>query len=50
MIDARTKEIINPSDVRRMFEIDFSAKDKGDINLSQEDGRFLEIVKTAVRH
>ena len=50
VIDARTKEIINPSDVRRMFEIDFSAKDKGDINLSQEDRRFLEIVKTGVRH
>ena len=48
-IDARTKEIINPSDVRRMFEIDISEKDKGDINLSQED-RFLEIVKTGVRH
>ena len=50
VIDARTKEIIDPSDVRRMFEIDFSAKDKGDINLSQEDRRFLEILKTGVRH
>lgn len=49
-IDARTKEVINPSDVRRMFEIDFSEKDKEDIHLSQEDRRFLEIVRTGVRH
>ena len=48
--DARTKEVINPSDVRRMFEIDFSEKDKEDIHLSQEDRRFLEIVRTGVRH
>ena len=49
-IDARTKEVINPSDVGRMFEIDFSEKDKEDIHLSQEDRRFLEIVRTGVRH
>lgn len=49
-IDARTKVVINPSDVRRMFEIDFSEKDKEDIHLSQEDRRFLEIVRTGVRH
>lgn len=49
-IDAGTKEIIKPFDLRRMFEVHVSEKDKGDINLFQEDRKLLEIVKNGVRH
>lgn len=40
-LDARTKEIIKPSDVGRMFEIDFSEKDRPDKAFSQVDRKFL---------
>ena len=49
-INTLTKEMIKPSDVGRMFEIDFSEKDQGDIALSRDDRKFLEIVKSGVRH
>ena len=50
VIDTRTKEVINPYQVKQMFELDFSERNTGDQALSQEDRRFLARVKENVRH
>ena len=50
VVDAQTKEIINPFAVNRMFELDFLECDKEEQAYSQEDRRSLEIVKKGIRH
>ena len=50
VIDAQAKEIINPYQVKEMFELDFSERNIGDQALSQEDRRFLARVKESIRH
>ena len=42
--------MINPFDVQRMFEMDFSEREHGDKAFSQEDRRFLDIVKCGICH
>jgi hypothetical protein len=43
-----TKEVLNPNAVRRMFEQDFSERNKEKKSLSQEDRRFLKQTKEAI--
>ena len=50
VVDAQTKEVINPVEVRKMFEVDFSERDLEERALSLEDRKFLEIVQQGIRH
>ncbi|KAL9976994.1 hypothetical protein ACROYT_G014349 [Oculina patagonica] len=50
VINAQTKEVINPYQVKEMFEIDFSERNNGGQALSQDDRRFLARVKEGIRH
>ena len=50
VIDTRTKEVINPYQVKQMFELEFSERNSGDQALSQEDRRFLARVTVNIRH
>ena len=50
VIDTRTKEVINPYQVKQMFELDFSERNTGDQALSQEDRKFLARVTENIRH
>lgn len=50
VVNQQTKEVINPFEVRRMFEVDFSERHQGDQAFSQEDRKFLEIVKKGIHH
>lgn len=45
VVDAQTKEVMNPFEVRKMFELDFSERDQG-----HQARKFLEIVKADIRH
>ena len=49
VIEARTKEVVNPFAVRRMFELDFSEHCNGQPAFSQEDRKFLDIAKKGIR-
>ena len=49
VVDAQTKEVINPFAVRKMFELDFSERDQGQQAFSQDDRKFLEIAKKGIR-
>ena len=37
VVDRQTTEVINPFEVRRMFELHFSERDQGDKAFSQKD-------------
>ena len=50
VINTRTKEVINPYQVKEMFEIDFSERNSGDQALSQDDRKFLARVNEGIRH
>ena len=50
MMHPQTKEVINPFEVRRMFELYFSERQQRGQAPSQEDRRFLEIAKTTMHH
>ncbi|XP_028417981.1 uncharacterized protein LOC114542688 [Dendronephthya gigantea] len=50
VLDTRPKEVINPKDINRMFELDFSEREREESALSREDRRFLEIVKNGICH
>lgn len=47
-LNYQTKEVINPIDVKKMFELDFSESTENKA-LSQEDKRFLDIVEQGIR-
>ena len=49
IVDAQTKEVITPFTVSKMFELDFSERDQGQQAFSQEDRKFLDIVKSGIR-
>ena len=48
-IEAQTKEVVNPFEVRRMFELDFSERCNGQPEFSQEDCKFLNIARKGIR-
>ena len=49
MLKGKTKELINPTAINQMFELDFSDhKNSGRDGLSKEDRRFLEIVEQGI--
>ena len=50
VVDRQIREVINPFEVRRMFAMDFSEREQGDNAFSQEDRKFLNIVKCGIRH
>ena len=50
VVDRQIREVINPFEVRRMLEMDFSEREQGDNAFSQEDRKFLDIVKCGIRH
>jgi len=50
VINAQMKEVINPYQVKEMFEIDFSERNSGDQALSQDDRKFLARVNEGIRH
>lgn len=50
IVDAQTKEIVNPFQVKEMLELDFSERNNVDQALSQEDRRFLANVTEGIRH
>ena len=50
VVDRHIREVINPFEVRRMFEMDFSEQEQGDSAFSQEDRKFLDIVKCGIRY
>ena len=50
IVDRKIREGINPFEVRRMFKMDFSEWEQGDNAFSQEDRKFLDIVKCSIRH
>ncbi len=49
-LDTRTKEVINPREVVRMFELDFSEREGNQVASSKEDRRFIEIVKDGITY
>ncbi len=49
VIEAQTKEVVNPFAVRKMFELDFSEHCNGQPAFSQEDRKFLDIAKKGIR-
>ena len=49
VVNAQTKEVINPFAVRKMFELDFSERDQGHQAYSQEDRKFLDIATNRIR-
>ncbi|XP_063878734.1 uncharacterized protein LOC135110395 [Scylla paramamosain] len=48
VVPTKTKEMINPSQVRDMFELDFSDRKSADTPLSYEDKRFMSKMKEGV--
>ena len=48
VVDSQTTEVINPFEVRKMFEIDFSEQHHYVKEFSQEDRKFLKIVHCGV--
>ena len=50
VIDTPTKEVINPYQVKQMFELEFSERNSGEQALSQEGRRFLARVTENIRH
>lgn len=48
IVDNQTKDVINPFEVRRMFEMNFSEQYHYVKEFSQEDRKFLEIVKCGI--
>ena len=51
MVPTQTKEVLNPFEVKRMFELDFSEENvKKLAALSQDDRKFLAKVKESIRY
>ena len=48
VLKGKTKELINPTAINQMFELDFSDHNSGRHGLSKEDRRFLEIVEQGI--
>ena len=48
VVKSRSKEVINPAAVKKMFEADFSEQNREIRGLSQEDRRFMKIVEDGV--
>ena len=49
VLNAQTKETLDPNEIKRMFELDFSEHAHSDKVLSQEDKQFLKIVEQGIR-
>lgn len=49
IIEAQTKEVVNPFAVRKMCELNFSEHCNGQPAFSQEDRKFLDIAKKGIR-
>ena len=49
-LDTRAKEVINPREVLRMFELDFSERERDQAAPSKEDRRFIAIVKDGITY
>ncbi|XP_028394395.1 uncharacterized protein LOC114518573 [Dendronephthya gigantea] len=47
-LNTSTKEEINPSVVKQLFELDFSEKHSSNLSLSRDNRKFLEIVKQGI--
>ena len=51
VVPTQTKEVLNPFEVKRMFELDFSEENvKKSAALSQDDRKFLGKVKESIRY
>ena len=49
-LDTRAKKVMNPREVLRMFELDFSERERDQAAPSKEDRRFIAIVKDGITY
>ena len=50
IVENRSKEVVNPAAVKKMFEADFSKQNTEARGFSQEDRKFMKIVEAGITH